>query len=134
MYKIGKTYHFSAAHTIPGHPKCGRVHGHNYEVTIILSGDKLDDMGMLVDYSEMDRLIKPTIDAMDHKFLLPERAHVPIGIGESEFYILDVGYSTAEAIAEYLWTMFFSVFRVEYNLELEVTVCETQKTFATYSK
>ena len=35
---------FSAAHFLAGHPKCSRLHGHNYHVRVKLSGE-LDGKG-----------------------------------------------------------------------------------------
>ena len=45
MYRIEKRFSFSASHTIGGladdHP-CARLHGHNYEVAVVLESDALD--------------------------------------------------------------------------------------------
>ena len=72
MYEITKQYHFSAAHALrslpPGH-KCHNFHGHNYVVEICLSGSRLDDHGMLIDFADIDWVIKPLIDSLDHKNL-----------------------------------------------------------------
>ncbi|HUM68046.1 MAG TPA: 6-carboxytetrahydropterin synthase, partial [Chloroflexota bacterium] len=39
MYTISKQFHFSASHQLNGLPlehQCARLHGHNYEVELIL--------------------------------------------------------------------------------------------------
>jgi len=131
MYKIGKTYNFSAAHTIPGHPKCGNLHGHNYEVTVVLESGVLDVKGMVVDYGNMDAIIKPIIEELDHKYLafLDDVRCATLQV--REVIHLPINHSTAECIAEYLFR------RIDGQvtwLVKEVTVCETPKTFATYSK
>ncbi|HLE81832.1 MAG TPA: 6-carboxytetrahydropterin synthase, partial [Dehalococcoidia bacterium] len=38
-HSITKTYWFSAAHMLVGHPKCGRMHGHNYRVDVTVAAD-----------------------------------------------------------------------------------------------
>jgi 6-pyruvoyltetrahydropterin/6-carboxytetrahydropterin synthase len=50
MFTIGKTFRFAAAHrleTLPPSHKCHRTHGHNYDVTITLEKDYLDEHDVL---------------------------------------------------------------------------------------
>src|SRR6476646_9498737 len=72
MYTIAKRFTFSASHVIgglpPGHP-CARLHGHNYEVEVILRSSALDAVGFVRDYRELSAL-KDVIDTtFDHKHL-----------------------------------------------------------------
>jgi len=59
MYTIAKRFAFSASHTIggvpPEHP-CARLHGHNYEVEVILQSASLDAIGFVRDYGELSDL------------------------------------------------------------------------------
>ncbi|WP_257300153.1 6-pyruvoyl tetrahydropterin synthase family protein [Haloarchaeobius sp. FL176] len=56
----------SAGHRIRHHDgKCSRPHGHNYEVTVRLTGT-LTDEGWLVDKGD----VTDVLDAFDHRFLL----------------------------------------------------------------
>lgn len=66
---INKEYSFSAAHHIPGHPKCGKLHGHNYTVTVYVEGPLSSDKAMVLDYHELDTIVQPIIKAFDHKNL-----------------------------------------------------------------
>jgi 6-pyruvoyltetrahydropterin/6-carboxytetrahydropterin synthase len=77
MYTIAKTFAFSASHIIgglpPEHP-CGRLHGHNYEVEVILQAAALDGVGFVRDYRELSAL-KEFLDAtLDHNHLNDVRA------------------------------------------------------------
>jgi len=68
---ICKEFTFDAAHTIPGLPldhKCSRLHGHTYKVQLFVSGD-LDDLGMIADYAEIERVWRPIHDELDHRYL-----------------------------------------------------------------
>lgn len=70
--QLSRDYHFEAAHRLPRVPathKCSRVHGHSYHVTITLSGSIDSDMGWLVDFSDIDRVIDPVIARLDHTLL-----------------------------------------------------------------
>ncbi|WP_284006992.1 6-pyruvoyl trahydropterin synthase family protein [Haloarcula pelagica] len=56
----------SAGHRLMHHDgKCSRPHGHNYELTVRLTGH-LTDEGWVVDKGE----VTDAIDAWDHRFLL----------------------------------------------------------------
>lgn len=70
--QLSRDFHFEAAHRLPRVPathKCSRVHGHSYHVTITLSGSIDSDMGWLVDFSDIDRVIDPVIARLDHTLL-----------------------------------------------------------------
>jgi 6-pyruvoyl-tetrahydropterin synthase len=51
---------------LPYGSPCNRIHGHNARVEVVLSGDELDSNGMLIDFSQIKKLVK---DAYDHKWL-----------------------------------------------------------------
>src|SRR5437879_7688636 len=64
---IAKTFGFSAAHrltTLPAEHPCSRPHGHNYEVTLELSGPA-NDHGFVVDYRDLDSF-KSCLEQLDH--------------------------------------------------------------------
>lgn len=57
MYTISKTFTFEASHVLSGLPpdhKCGRLHGHSYEVELVLSAPRLDDVGFVLDFAALD--------------------------------------------------------------------------------
>jgi len=45
------------------------VHGHNYRVQIKLTGPQLDNIGLLVDFTELKRVLRGIIAVLDHQFL-----------------------------------------------------------------
>jgi len=45
------------------------VHGHNYRVQIELAGPQLDNIGLLVDFTELKRVLRGIIAVLDHQFL-----------------------------------------------------------------
>ena len=49
--RLGITEYIDCAHFLPGHPKCGQVHGHTYRVDITIEGDH--DQGMVVDFNDL---------------------------------------------------------------------------------
>jgi len=65
-YYVRACVEFSAAHRIEGHPRCGRIHGHNYTVCIWLDEDKPMDIDL--DYLE-DWLHRRVFERFDHQLL-----------------------------------------------------------------
>lgn len=71
MTRIGRTFRFEAAHQLPLLPeshKCRRLHGHNYRIDIEAVGE-LDARGFVMDFAELDELVLPLIEHIDHRLL-----------------------------------------------------------------
>ena len=66
--RIGVSEKFSAAHSIPGHEKCGRVHGHNFRVEIEIEGDVREN-GMVMDFFDLKKHLKEVLVEFDHRLL-----------------------------------------------------------------
>ena len=70
MYEIEVCSAFEAAHFIDGYAgKCARLHGHNWQVVAIVRGEKLDALGMLIDFKILKAELKKVLDEFDHRFL-----------------------------------------------------------------
>lgn len=134
MWTISKEFTWEAAHTLEGHPKCGRLHGHSYRATFEFQQDPLLN-GMVVDYNNLAP-IKEFIDTnLDHRFMRSgENRRAPHMIWTTEVLPpdwmadIDVERSTAELLAYWLFYIFYD----DYKELVAVTVCETAKTAATY--
>ena len=56
-------------HRLPNHPGgCQNLHGHSYHLEVEIQGD-LDADGMLIDFSELQTILQPLLDELDHAFL-----------------------------------------------------------------
>ena len=70
---IERTYEFSSAHFLPNHEgKCKEMHGHNYILTVEVSGSmqtKGPEKGMIIDFERLDQAVKYLIDILDHKII-----------------------------------------------------------------
>lgn len=73
MYYIEKTFYVSASHhlKLDYDSKCTKPHGHNWRITIYCKSAELNQNGMVVDFSEVKRLIKSVIDHQDLNEVLP---------------------------------------------------------------
>jgi len=68
---IGNRYELIAGHFLPKVPvghKCSRPHGHNYEIEIVISG-KIKETGFIVDFYDLDKVMKPLLEMLDHQML-----------------------------------------------------------------
>jgi len=70
---VAKDYlSFSSAHfiTFRGH-KCESLHGHNYRVAVVVEGAVDAECLFVLDFAVLKQVIKPMVEAVDHKVLLP---------------------------------------------------------------
>ena len=65
-YKVTKTFEFNAAHRLELNyeSKCTNLHGHRWIVEVTLESDKLDENGMVMDFSRIKCKVK---DILDHR-------------------------------------------------------------------
>jgi len=91
MYEVQKSAEFSAAHTLRDYEgPCARNHGHNYRVEIVVRGSTLDSQRLLIDFADLDRILAPLVERLDHQNL-------------NEIPPFDRVNPTAEAIAEWFY-------------------------------
>lgn len=70
MFEISVEETFAAGHALRGYRgKCENVHGHNYKVQVTIEGERLDSIGLLVDFVEVKRIMHSVVDRLDHQFL-----------------------------------------------------------------
>jgi 6-pyruvoyltetrahydropterin/6-carboxytetrahydropterin synthase len=70
MFEISVDESFAAGHSLRNYRgKCEKVHGHNYKVRVTLEGETLNAAGLLVDFTELKRVLHAVIERLDHEFL-----------------------------------------------------------------
>jgi len=131
MFRVTKEIHFCYGHRLLNYPgKCRNLHGHNGKAVITVETPALDSLGMVIDFTEIKRVIGVWIDeSLDHRMILhrddpalPELRR----LGEP-VVVLDVN-PTAENLAKLIFDH-----AVSHGLKVtEVTLWETETSFATY--
>jgi 6-pyruvoyltetrahydropterin/6-carboxytetrahydropterin synthase len=137
---------FSSSHFIAEHDKCERLHGHNYQVKIEITGD-LNEKFMVMDFKDAKDMVSALCDRLDHKILLPAHAtslkirekgaQIEIETG-NKFYsfpkedcvLLPINATTAEELAGYL----FKELKKELPQLKKVYVAESEGATAYYSE
>lgn len=70
MFQVSVEETFSSGHALRGYRgKCENLHGHNYRVRVKLEGPQLNDIGLLVDFTDLKRVLRSIIAGLDHQFL-----------------------------------------------------------------
>lgn len=70
--RLTRQFTFEAAHRLPHVPaghKCGRLHGHSYQVELVCAGEVDPHDGWLVDFGEVREKFAPLLDCLDHHYL-----------------------------------------------------------------
>ena len=70
--EIFREFNFEAAHRLPHVPeghKCSRLHGHSYRFTIHVAGPLHENLGWVMDFGDIKKVVKPIVDDLDHYYL-----------------------------------------------------------------
>ncbi len=149
MLSIRKEFHFSSAHMIVGHPKCGRMHGHNYKLEVVVMHPKhktledaeLDQMGFIIDFGVLKKIVMEIVDEVDHRYMVSfanRKDNCPYYRAAIKYRPDDVaGLPIPQTSAEYLAGWFKE--KIQFNLAehgygstavAEVTLWETPTSYA----
>ena len=120
MFEISVDYSFAAGHALRGYKgKCENVHGHNYKVRVVVEGEKLNHIGLLMDFVDLRAAIKAMIEQWDHRFL-------------NDLPPFDKLNPSAENMAQVFCEGIASAVSKQGLQVRSVTVWETDTTSATY--
>lgn len=132
MYQVTREIDFCYGHRLLNYAgKCRYLHGHNGRAVITIASPDLDHRGMVLDFSDIKRVVATWIDEnLDHRMLLHrDDPAVPMLQQMNEpLFLLDVN-PTAENIAKLIFD-----FTKEHGFP--ITSCqlwETPRCFATYT-
>jgi 6-pyruvoyltetrahydropterin/6-carboxytetrahydropterin synthase len=107
---------FSATHIIPGHYKCGRLHGHDYAINATIEGS-IGAGGVIMDFISVKEFLRKVASELDHKVLIPMRDDGVKEEGDAIYYsltgkdyrfpredcaLLEVGVASAEELANFV--------------------------------
>ena len=131
MFQVTREIRFCYGHRLLQYDgKCRHLHGHNGRAVITLQADRLDALGMVVDFSTIKRVVSAWIDAnLDHRMILHKddpvlphlkQQHEPV-------FLMDVN-PTAENIAK----LIFDFVAAQGFPVVEVKLWETDDSFAVY--
>lgn len=107
--ELRKTFQFEAAHLLPKLPpthKFRRLHGHSFQVEIVVAGECDAELGWVMDYAEISKAFKPIWEQLDHHYLND---------------VAGLENPTSEVLAAWIWQQL----KPRLALLTEVVVAET---------
>lgn len=131
-YLVTKRLDFCYGHRLLDYDGvCRHLHGHNAMVEIDIQADALDARGMVVDFSDVKRLVKAWVDReLDHKMILRrDDPMVAVLQAQGEPLFLIDGNPTAERLAQLIYDQSRAL---GFNV-VAVRFWETPTSAATYS-
>ena len=96
------------------------MHGHNWKVEVEVCGNKLDNIGMVIDFKEIRNTTKSVVDQLDHRFLNDLDPFKEIN-------------PTAENIAQYIYTELSDVMNDKQIEVKSIKLWETEKSAVTFT-
>lgn len=115
MFRLRIESTFDAAHKLVGYKgKCASLHGHTWKVETFITGEKLDQVGMLIDFKILKEKLKEITEKLDHSLLND---------------LKEIGNPTSENIAKHI----FKNLRLPESVRLEkVRVWESPSSWCEY--
>ena len=138
---------FSACHFLKEHPKCSRLHGHNYYVSVEIS-DNLDENYFVIDFMELKQKLNSIVDPLDHYVLVPTESKdieirengdsveikTPLKqyiLPRSDISFLPIPATTSELLAKYIHDKLKDIYP---HKKIVVKVGESKSTMASYEE
>jgi len=131
MFRVSRQIDFCYGHRLLNYEgKCRYLHGHNGRAIITIEADRLDERGMVLDFSDIKQVVSTWIDDnLDHRMILHRgdpAAKVLQEMGEP-LYLMDEN-PTAENIAR----LIYQVTTDNGFPIVEARLWETPNCFASY--
>ncbi len=121
MFLVNVMTDFSAAHALRGYKgACARVHGHNWKIDVELAVNKLDNIGISVDFCIIKDKTKAIISKLDHQLI-------------NEIKPFDDINPTAENLAHYFFDELVKSINNNNAQVSKITICETDRACVSYS-
>ena len=122
MFEVVVHAHFASAHNLRGYKgKCEKLHGHNWKVAVRVAAEKLDSLGMVVDFGELKEELNTIIEKLDHKYL-------------NDVPPFDRLNPSSENIAHFVFQESAKVMNREGRRVSSVSVWESDSSVATFSE
>ncbi len=133
MFRVTREIDFCYGHRLLNYDgKCKHLHGHNGLAIITIEAEKLDERGMVLDFTDIKQVVSRWIDEnLDHRMILQrDDPIVPVLEAHGEpLYLMDSN-PTAENIAK----LIFDITRQAGFPIIESKLWETPHCYATYCR
>ena len=122
MYELKVITDFAAAHKLRNfRGECEKLHGHNWRIEVVLSGDRLNEAGLLIDFKDVKTAANNILGDLDHSYL----NDLPQFKNENP---------SSENIAAYLFQRLSSELNKSHLKVTKVTAWESDSACASYGE
>jgi 6-pyruvoyltetrahydropterin/6-carboxytetrahydropterin synthase len=127
---ICKRFTFEAAHLVPGHPQCGNLHGHSWQVEIFVKGEvQKEPFNFVLDFGKLKEAWQGLFEKIDHSLIvgdgqysLSQWNYIKKAFGNTRIFLMDKYLMpTSENLANLIANYFRDSFP---NLEIYARVWE----------
>ena len=130
--KVAKEFKWEMGHRLPEHfGNCKNIHGHSYKMIVEFEGE-LNKDEMIIDFYDIDRIVKPLIEKLDHAFMVNENDKEVIEFLQkikSKMLVVDFN-STVENICKFILSE-IKKFELPKNISsVIVRIYETNEDYA----
>ena len=130
--KVAKEFRWEMGHRLPEHfGLCKNIHGHSYKMIVEFEGE-LNKQGMVVDFYDVEKIINPLIEKLDHAFMVNKDDKIVLEFLErmnSKRVVVDF-VSTAENISNYMLAEIKRSSLPATITEITVRIYETEHDYA----
>ncbi len=137
MYTIRKKFKFEAAHVLDSSysKDCQNIHGHSYILEVIVSGDRLNEDGMLFDFGELKNIINPILLEWDHAVIVSSSNKDTKEFLKKNKYKYFVMWNnpTAESMCRLLYEIIAEALDETFT-KLVIRIHETETGYAEYTE
>ena len=134
--KIAKEFRWEMGHRLPEHfGLCKNIHGHSYKMIVEFEGE-LNRQGMVIDFYDVEKIINPIIEKLDHAFMVKDDDELTLEFLEklnSKKVVVNF-FATAENICKYILEIISKGNLPENIHSVSVKVYETEGDYAGDSK
>lgn len=122
MYEVTIICDFSAAHSLRDYKgKCENLHGHNWKVEVSVGSERLNHLGMVIDFKILKEETKALLETLDHRYL-------------NEIEPFTAVNPSSENIARFIFDRLSERINREGIRVKEVKVWESEDAYATYRR
>lgn len=122
MFEIYIKSDFSSAHFLREYKgKCEDLHGHNWDVEVLILAKNVNKIGIAIDFKELKYKLNAILEKLDHKCL------------NNLSYFKKIN-PTSENIAKYIFDQLKPRLKNKFIKLFKVTVWESKSSYASYSR
>ena len=70
MFELTVAVYMDSAHFLRGYQgKCAGVHGHSWKLEATVGGDRLNNLGLLIDFHDLKKIVQKAAGTFEHKLI-----------------------------------------------------------------